>query len=93
MEIEHKECVMDALYNATYDNTTDIKMAPDQRKIDYGKGVIVGLVSGLMANGMKFDTAIQTLRRCRDNSYWYRNKQTDINEACIPESWWDEWYK
>jgi hypothetical protein len=46
--------------------------------VDYGKGVVVAVVSTLMANGSSFEAACQTVKECLP---------PDFRRECIPETW------
>lgn len=46
-------------------------------RISFGRGLLVGLVAGLMANGASFDDAWQLCLKLK----------ADIHVDCIPEGW------
>ncbi len=59
----------DALHNAHPDNTKTMSCR------EYARGVLVGIVAGLMASGMYFDDA------------WKMCLEETINPKCIPNGW------
>ena len=63
----------DALHNLSEENVGNDPLAAT-----YARGVLVGVVVGLMATGMSFDTAYQ---HCLEN--FPRNVPTSV----IPEAW------
>jgi hypothetical protein len=71
--------VKDALYNCH----------PQSASREYAKGVLVGLVSGLMASGLTFENSISEMRNA------VRGGIFDLEEAhvveCLPPSWFDVW--
>lgn len=76
--------ISDALYNASIDCTHD------NAKIIYGKGVIVGLICGIMAREVSFERAISIVcdELNKDRAYPYY-----LNKKCIPECWIDSFEK
>ena len=53
----------------------------------YGRGIINGLVSGLMSTGKTFDEAIAYVKsRCTD-----AGPHGPFDEQCIPPAWRDAW--
>jgi len=79
--------IMDSLYNATIACTDG-----DAVKQTYGRGVLVGLVSGLMSNGWSFGAVIKHLADCHTRAFWYANER-EIDKACVPVSWRTDWDK
>lgn len=71
--------IKDALYNCH----------PQSASREYAKGVLVGLVSGLMAQNVTFENAISEMRRA------VRERIFDLEEThvveCLPASWFDVW--
>lgn len=74
----------DTIANCYYENTgrksTHEKW---EENIQYGRGLMVGLVGGLIAAGFDFKTA---LHRC----YIHADKEK-FNEDCLPECWLEDW--
>lgn len=62
--------LLNALYNCHKDNTTD------HYKRNYARGVLVGLVSGLMYDGFYFDEAWEQIVR-----------RVEIDPNVIPDKW------
>lgn len=77
-----KNIVNDALYNCS----TDCAKNDDQAM--YGRGVLVGLVSGLMARNNIFDDAIKNLSICFSSTSPFF-----INKRCIPDCWLETFIK
>jgi len=70
-----------ALYNASKNCTGSIASGCKhsiERNQAYGRGIIVGCVSALMATGMTFDEAWLFIGG---------NIPTDYDEACVPDTW------
>jgi hypothetical protein len=61
--------VRDALFNTS---------ARSGATVDYSRGVVVGIVSALMASGIKFDAAFAVVKA---------NMPDDAMEGVIPPSW------
>lgn len=51
---------------------------------DYNRGLVIGMVSGLMATGMSFDEALEQTAKACPNTYISR---LDL----LPESWREDW--
>jgi len=79
--------LMDSLYNASKACT-----GGDKAKQTYGQGVLVGLVSALMATGLQFTAALECLAEIRERAHWYRDER-EMDKACVPVSWRDDWDK
>ena len=59
-------------------------VANTPEKIVYGKGVLIGLVSGIMATGRSFATAAAVLSVQADV------RKRKIVKECVPEPWIEE---
>lgn len=70
----HTNLIKDALYN------TSKELVKNRIDVHYCRGIIVGLVTGLMSKGMQFDTAIKLIKSCLPNNY---------DPDCFPHSWRD----
>lgn len=73
--------IKDTLYNCH----------PQSATKEYAKGAVVGLVSGLMACGFTFETAIKELKQATREGF------SDLTEehviARLPKCWLEEWNK
>ena len=79
---KYENLIRDALYNANINETkTEIKM-------QYAQGVLVGLVSALMAHGHSFEVSLQLLKTQSKKAKYLR-----FNINCLPETWREEWNK
>jgi len=70
----------EALYHASREEANRA-CSPEDRVVNvaYGRGVLVGLVAGLIASGLQFDEA---WKACLEQVGSY-----PLLEACIPPSW------
>lgn len=71
-----RNSLTETLYNCHEDCVID-RHHPDQNKIDYGRGVLVGVVGCLMAEGYKFEDAIKEVLLTRQK----------ISDLVIPNPW------
>ncbi len=72
--------ICDALYNLHPDN------ASSAVKMVYAEGILVGLVSGLMAAGLSFEDSLIAIR---DASYG----GIPVMQQCLPGSWVKDWVR
>jgi len=74
--------IKDSLYNCH----------PQSSSVDYAKGCLVGLVSGLMSCGFTFETAISELKaNTLDTNFSDLTEQHVIDR--LPECWKEQWNK
>lgn len=76
-KIVHPTTLADATFNYHPSN------ANDDQSVTYGRGVLVGLVSALVAIGYTFEEAIQTVKA----------HSRPIHKDCLPTGWDEEWDK
>jgi len=70
----NKTIIKDALYNAS---NREIRSAED---VKYARGIVVGVVAGLMSKGMQFTDALKVIKECLPSDY---------NQNSFPMSWRD----
>lgn len=66
----HPSIIPDAMHNLSSSENGD--------RHDYGCGVLVGLVAGLMWSGLAFEDAIALCRK---------HAPSDVHPARVPDSW------
>ena len=77
--MKHENCIKDALYYATTDCNDNA---------DHARGVLVGLVNGMMASGLNYQTAIKTIVRCVLESH----NLSGFQEKLLPDCWRQDYY-
>lgn len=63
---------------------------PESGEKKYAQGVLVGLVSGLMVTGLKFEMAIKYLFALSHDAF---DLQPGHVRDCLPECWIETWDK
>jgi hypothetical protein len=77
--------LVDALHNLSHDNTHHSNFFEEvSRGQLYGRGIIIGIVSSFMSQGLAFESALKSTIK-------YLPKTLD--EGCIPECWMPQYNK
>lgn len=79
----HNTTIKDALYNCVDGATQGGSHTP------YAKGLLVGLMTGLLDRGMTFESGIALMYKCTAETL--SDLRPHHVAACLPESWVPDW--